>query len=80
LSIQAIALLSYVRRCVFHHEVKMAALIDVVKKRESSGEKQHPDSGEKTEADHPPKFIRTRWACWWTTSHSLEIWLSAQKN
>src|ERR1700745_1761229 len=69
-----------VRRCVFHHEVKMAALIDVVKKGESSGKNQHPDRGEKTEADHAPKFIRTRWARRWTTSHSLEIWLSAQKN
>jgi hypothetical protein len=65
---------------VFHHEIKMASFIHVVEKGESSGKNQHPDSGEKAEADHRPKVVRTRWIYWWTTSHSLEIWLSAQKN
>jgi len=33
--------------------------IDVVEKGESSGEKQHPRSGEHAEPDHPASFIRT---------------------
>jgi len=44
---------------IFDHQVEVPPFIDVVEKWKSSGEKQHPDSGEKAEANHPPKFIRT---------------------
>ena len=42
---QSVPLLAERARFVFHYEIKMAPFIDVVKKGENGGEKQHPDSG-----------------------------------
>jgi hypothetical protein len=44
---------------ILDHQVQVPPFIHVVEKRESSGEKQHPDSGEQAEADYPPKFMGT---------------------
>src|SRR5262249_8736629 len=52
--------------------IEVAPFIHVVEKGESNGKKQHADSSKQADADHRPKFIRTRWAYWWTTSHSRE--------